>query len=83
MVSPSSDGKTIYGVYDDGDYRARVNYCAYCAGLLYREFTPISSTALDFRGLVIQALPLPGETMTVEAYVRIVDDLLLRPRGDA
>lgn len=94
IVSPDPDDKTppapcaslgcenqatLVGIYDDGDDRARVTYCTYCAGLLHREFTPTGGVEqLDLRGLVVGVLPLPGEVMTVEAYERIVDDLLLR-----
>ncbi len=71
---------TLLGIYDDGDCRERVTYCDYCAGLLYREFTPTGGVGqLDLRSQVVAVLPLPGETMTVEAYQRIVDGLLLGP----
>ncbi len=75
---------TLVGVYDDGDCRERVTYCTYCAGLLHQEFTPTGGVEqLDLRAQIVADLPLPGETMTVDAYQRIVDDLLLRPSAGA
>lgn len=54
-----------------------VAYCTECAGFLYEQFEA-QQLIPTLRSRVIEVMPLPGETMTVVAYERITNDLLLR-----